>query len=40
MTKDLAALVGRDQPWMNTQTFLETIDGNLKTALGGSRGRA
>ena len=35
MTKDLAVLVGSEQPWMNTQTFLEKIDGNLRTALEG-----
>jgi len=33
MTKDLAVLVGPDQPWLNTQAFLERIDGNLGAAL-------
>ena len=33
MTKDLASLIGRDQPWMNTQTFLDKIDQNLKLKM-------
>ena len=33
MTKDLASLIGRDQPWMNTQAFLAKIDENLQTAM-------
>ena len=33
MTKDLAILIGPDQPWLNTQAFLDQIDGELKTAL-------
>ncbi len=33
MTKDLASLVGPDQPWLNTQNFLDAIDANLKTAM-------
>jgi isocitrate dehydrogenase len=33
MTKDLAALVGRDQAWMNTQDFLSKIDKNLKATI-------
>jgi isocitrate dehydrogenase len=33
MTRDLAALIGPDQPWMNTQAFLGKIDENLKTAM-------
>ncbi len=34
MTKDLASLIGRQQKWLNTQDFLDKIDGNLKTAMG------
>ena len=30
MTKDLALLVGPDQPWLNTQEFLAALDQNLK----------
>ncbi len=30
MTKDLAILIGRDQPWLNTQAFLAKIDENLQ----------
>ncbi|MBV8860255.1 MAG: NADP-dependent isocitrate dehydrogenase, partial [Mycobacterium sp.] len=33
MTKDLAVLIGRDQPWMNTQAFLAKIDENLQVAM-------
>ena len=33
MTKDLAILVGPEQPWLNTQDFLDAIDSNLKTAM-------
>ena len=33
MTKDLAALIGRDQPWLNTQAFLSRIDENLQAAM-------
>ena len=33
MTKDLAILIGPNQPWLNTQQFLYKIDGNLKKAL-------
>jgi isocitrate dehydrogenase len=32
MTKDLALLVGPDQPWQTTEEFLSSIDGNLKLA--------
>jgi isocitrate dehydrogenase len=32
MTKDLAILIGPDQPWMNTQNFLTRIDENLQKA--------
>jgi len=34
MTKDLASLVSREQPWMNTQDFLSKLDTNLKTTMG------
>ena len=33
MTKDLAALIGKDAPWLNTQDFLDKIDSNLKKAM-------
>jgi isocitrate dehydrogenase len=33
MTKDLAILIGKDAPWMNTQDFLDKIDSNLQTAM-------
>ena len=33
MTKDLASLIGSDQPWMNTQNFLGKIDENLQKAM-------
>jgi isocitrate dehydrogenase len=33
MTKDLAILIGKDQPWMNTQAFLGQIDENLQRAM-------
>ena len=33
MTKDLAMLIGKDAPWMNTQDFLDKIDANLKIAM-------
>jgi isocitrate dehydrogenase len=33
MTKDLALLIGKDQPWLNTQDFLAAIDANLKKAM-------
>jgi len=35
MTKDLALLVGPDQGWRTTMGFLEKVDANLDTALGG-----
>ncbi len=34
MTKDLALLVGPDQPWLSTEGFLEAIDKNLQDAMG------
>ncbi len=33
MTKDLAILVGPDQPWMTTEQFFEAIRANLETAM-------
>ncbi|UFN50369.1 NADP-dependent isocitrate dehydrogenase [Roseomonas sp. OT10] len=33
MTKDLAILIGKDQPWLNTQAFLDKLDENLKKAM-------
>jgi isocitrate dehydrogenase len=34
MTKDLAALVGRDQAWQTTEEFMSTLAQNLKARLG------
>ncbi len=33
MTKDLALLIGPDQPWLSTSGFLDKIDENLKAAM-------
>ena len=33
MTKDLAALVGPEQPWLETIAFMDAIDANLQEAL-------
>ena len=33
MTKDLAALISADTPWLTTQDFLAAIDENLKEAM-------
>jgi isocitrate dehydrogenase len=33
MTKDLAILISKDSPWLNTQDFLAAIDENLKAIL-------
>jgi isocitrate dehydrogenase len=33
MTKDLALLISRDQPWLTTQDFLAAIDTNLQKAM-------
>ena len=33
MTKDLAMLVGPDQPWLTTEEFLDALDKNLATRL-------
>ena len=35
MTKDLALLVGPDQPWLTTEEFLAAIDENLQAAMAG-----
>jgi isocitrate dehydrogenase len=32
MTKDLAVLIGPEQPWLTTQQFLDRLDQNLKAA--------
>ena len=32
-TKDLAALVGPDQPWLTTEAFLSALDKNLAIRL-------
>jgi isocitrate dehydrogenase len=37
MTKDLALLISRDQPFLNTEDFLAAIDNNLKKAMAGHR---
>ncbi|UDY37942.1 NADP-dependent isocitrate dehydrogenase [Dermatobacter hominis] len=34
MTKDLALLVGKDQPWLTTEEFLAALDENLQQRLG------
>ena len=34
MTKDLALLIGPDQPWLTTQQFLDAVAGELTQALG------
>ena len=33
MTKDLALLIGRDQPYQSTEEFLAAIKGNLEKAM-------
>jgi isocitrate dehydrogenase len=33
MTKDLALLISKDAPWLNTQDFLDKIDANLQIAM-------
>ena len=33
MTKDLAILVGPEQPWMTTEQFFEAIRENLEKAM-------
>ncbi|MEM8798435.1 MAG: NADP-dependent isocitrate dehydrogenase [Pseudomonadota bacterium] len=34
MTKDLALLIGPDQPWLSTIGFLDKVDENLQKAIG------
>ena len=34
MTKDLAILIGPDQPWMTTEQFFEAVRANLDKAMG------
>ena len=33
MTKDLAMLIGPDQPWLDTEGFMDALDENLAKAL-------
>jgi isocitrate dehydrogenase len=33
MTKDLAVLIAKDQPWLSTEDFLAKLDENLKKAM-------
>jgi isocitrate dehydrogenase len=33
MTKDLALLVGPEQPWLSTNAFLDKVDANLRNAM-------
>ena len=33
MTRDLSSLIGPDQPWLNTQAFLDKLDTNLQKAM-------
>ena len=33
MTKDLALLIGPDQPWLSTTAFLDKVDENLQVAM-------
>ncbi|MFI9462137.1 NADP-dependent isocitrate dehydrogenase [Streptomyces xiamenensis] len=33
MTKDLALLIGKDQPWLTTEEFLAALDENLKKKI-------
>jgi isocitrate dehydrogenase len=34
MTKDLAMLIGPDEPWLDTEGFMNALDENLRQALG------
>ena len=34
MTKDLAVLIGPNQPWLNTQDFLSALDARLRNRMG------
>ena len=33
MTKDLALLIGKDQPFLTTDAFLDALDNNLKATM-------
>jgi isocitrate dehydrogenase len=33
MTKDLALLISKDQPFLTTDGFLDALDTNLQTAM-------
>jgi isocitrate dehydrogenase len=33
MTKDLAALVGKDQKWQTTEEFMATLAKNMRKAM-------
>ncbi|MET9291215.1 NADP-dependent isocitrate dehydrogenase [Streptomyces sp. NPDC003077] len=35
MTKDLALLISKDQPWLTTEQFLDALDENLKKKMAG-----
>ncbi|MDA8050755.1 MAG: NADP-dependent isocitrate dehydrogenase [Rhodospirillales bacterium] len=35
MTRDLAILIDKDQPWLTTEAFLARIDANLRAAMAG-----
>ena len=35
MTKDLAMLIGPNEPWLTTEAFLEALDDNLRSRLAG-----
>jgi isocitrate dehydrogenase len=37
MTKDLAILIGPEQPWLTTEGFFEAIVENLETAMAGAK---
>jgi isocitrate dehydrogenase len=40
MTKDLAILVGPEQPWMTTEQFFEAIVKNLEAAMAAAQPQA
>jgi isocitrate dehydrogenase len=33
MTKDLAILISKDQPWLTTEGFLDALDENLQKSM-------
>lgn len=33
MTKDLAIVISKDQPWLTTEAFLDALDQNLQKKL-------